>query len=172
MFDTLPGLFIGIAVSLLLLSYRASRPYVATLGRTPGADGHYRDVDRHPDARVPDHVVVLRVESGLYFANADNVRAHVLQAASADGVRAVVLDAETIPFVDVTASQMLADLAEELQQRGKQLLIARDIGQVRDVLTHVVESPALQHVYPTVAAAVDAAGGGRPRPTRRRRRDP
>ena len=31
-FDTLPGLFIGIGVSLLLLLYRASRPYVATLG--------------------------------------------------------------------------------------------------------------------------------------------
>ena len=126
----------------------------------------------HTDARVSDHVVVLRVESGLYFANADNVRAHVLQAASADGVRAIVLDAETIPFIDVTASQMLAELAEELQQRGKQLLIARDVGQLRDVLTHVVDSPALEHVYPTVAAPVDAAGGGRPRRTRRRRIEP
>ena len=28
-FGTLPGLFIGIGVSLLLLVYRASRPYVA-----------------------------------------------------------------------------------------------------------------------------------------------
>ena len=64
-FDTLPGLFIGITVSLLLLIYRASGPYVATLGRTPGADGHYRDIDRHPDARIPDHIVVLRVDSGL-----------------------------------------------------------------------------------------------------------
>ena len=35
-FDTLPGLFIGIAVSLLLLVYRASRPYVAMLGLEPG----------------------------------------------------------------------------------------------------------------------------------------
>jgi SulP family sulfate permease len=114
---------------------------------------------------------VLRIESGLYFANADNVRAHVLQAASADGVRAVVLDAETIPFIDVTASQMLADLGEELAQRGTQLVIARDVGQVRDVLRHVVDSPALERVYPTVTAAVDAVTGGPTRPTRRRRRD-
>src|SRR5271154_4170759 len=42
-FDTLPGLFIGIAVSLLLLVYRASRPYTATLGRVPGSDGRYSD---------------------------------------------------------------------------------------------------------------------------------
>lgn len=35
-FDTLPGLFIGISLSLLLLLYRASKPYVATLGELNG----------------------------------------------------------------------------------------------------------------------------------------
>ena len=159
LFDTLPGLFIGITVSLLLLIYRASRPYVAILGRTPGPDGHYGDIDRHPDAQIPDHIAVLRVESGLYFANADAVRAKILQAAGKDGIRAVVLDAETIPFIDVTASRMLADIADELHHRHVQLLVARDVGQVRDVLRHVVDSPALQHVYPTVQAAVDAVPG-------------
>ena len=33
LFDTLPGLVIGIIVSLLLLLYRASKPHVAELGR-------------------------------------------------------------------------------------------------------------------------------------------
>ena len=155
--DTLPGLFIGIAVSLLLLIYRASRPYVATLGKTPGPDGHYRDVDRHPDAQVPDHIVVLRVESGLYFANADSVRARILQAAAADQIRAVIIDAETIPLIDVTAARMLAELVDELRQREVRLLIARDIGQVRDVLSRTTESSGLTQVYPTIQAAVNAA---------------
>ena len=35
-FDTLPGLFIGIGVSIVLLVYRASRPHIAMLGRDPG----------------------------------------------------------------------------------------------------------------------------------------
>ena len=52
-FDTLPGLFIGIAVSLLLLLlYRASRPHVAVLGQAPGADGHYGDILRRRDHPV------------------------------------------------------------------------------------------------------------------------
>ncbi len=38
-FDTLPGLFIGIGVALLLLLYRASRPYVAELGELRGEAG-------------------------------------------------------------------------------------------------------------------------------------
>ncbi|MFZ0043666.1 MAG: SulP family inorganic anion transporter [Solirubrobacteraceae bacterium] len=156
-FDTLPGLFIGITVSLLLLIYRASRPYIATLGKTPGPDGHYRDIDRHPDAHPADHVAVLRVESGLYFANVDAVRTQILKAAAADEIRAVVLDAETIPFIDVTASSMLRDLSDELRHQDVKLLIARDIGQVRDMLRHVVDDPALDEVYPTVQAAVDAA---------------
>jgi MFS superfamily sulfate permease-like transporter len=53
-FDTLPGLFIGITASLLLLIYRASRPYVATLGKTPGGDGplpRHRPPPRRPRPR-------------------------------------------------------------------------------------------------------------------------
>jgi SulP family sulfate permease len=177
-FDTLPGLFIGIAVSLLLLVYRASRPYVATLGREPesgsepepgrdrrtspgsgpAAGARYSDIDRHPDNIVDEHVAVLRVESGLYFANADPVRNRILAAATAEGVAAVVLDAETIPFIDVTSARMLAALEEQLRDRGVRLLIARDVGQVRDVLRSVTDDPALAHVYPSVRAAVAAAG--------------
>ena len=156
-FDTLPGLFIGIGVSLLLLIYRASRPYVAVLGREPGPEGRYSDIDRHPDNELPAHVVVLRIESGLYFANTDAIRTRILHASQADGVRAVVIDAETVPFLDVTAARMLAALDEDLSQRGVRLLLARDVGQVRDVLRHAVDDAALTETYPSVQAAVDAA---------------
>ncbi len=125
-FDTLPGLFIGIAMSLLLLLYRASRPYTATLGRVPGSD-QYGDIRRHPENRRPD------------------------------GVHPVVLDAETIPFVDVTAAKMLDELAGDLRRRGVTLLVARDIGEVRDILGEAASDPALQRVYPSVQAAVEAA---------------
>lgn len=156
-FDTLPGLFIGISVSLLLLVYRASRPYVATLGREPGPHGRYSDVERHPGNEVPSHVAVLRIESGLYFANADAVRARVLHAAQAANIRAVVIDAETVPFVDVTAARMLAALDDELRRRHIELFIARDVGQVRDILRHTIDDAALTRVYPSVQAAVDEA---------------
>ncbi len=155
-FDTLPGLFIGIGISLLLLIYRASRPYIATLGREPGPDGRYSDIDRHPDNELPSHVAVLRIESSLYFANADAVRARIMHAAERDGITAVILDAETIPFIDVTAARMLATLAEDLDRHDVRLLLARDIGQVRDILHSIIDNPAITHFYPTVQAAVAA----------------
>jgi sulfate permease, SulP family len=88
-FDTLPGLFIGIGVSVMLLLYRASRPNIAVLGQT-GADGAFEDVERNSNAAAVPGVVILRVESGLFFANADMVRESISAKAAAPNVNAVV----------------------------------------------------------------------------------
>ena len=114
-FDTLPGLFIGIAMSLVLLLYRASRPNIAVLGRTP--DGRWVDLEREDDAKPQPGVAVLRVEAGLFFANADHVRDAIRAHASEDGVKAVVLDAETVPDIDVTAAEMLLAAARRPRAR-------------------------------------------------------
>ena len=155
-FETLPGLFIGIGASLVLLIYRASRPYVAVLGRTPGPEGAYRDISRHHDAIRSEGIVILRIESGLYFANADTVRSQILDAGLAEGVRAVILDAETMPFVDVTAGRMLVATHEELRTHGVRLVLARDVGQVRDVLRCITQEGDLTTSYPKIDAAVEA----------------
>jgi MFS superfamily sulfate permease-like transporter len=66
-----------------------------------------------------------------------------------------VLDAESMPFVDVTAVKMLAEVSDELERRGVKLLIARDVGQVRDVVRGAGEGPSLR-LYPTVQAAIES----------------
>ena len=158
-FDTLPGLFIGIGISVLLLVYRASRPNVAVLGRTAGPDPAWVDLARHPAAEQAPGVEVVRVEAGLFFANADHVRARIRRIAESADPRAVVLDAETTPSIDVTAAQMLADLAQNLRRQGTRLLVARDVGQVRDVLQRAEVPGIVVGVHPTVDAAVEAALG-------------
>ena len=153
-FDTLPGLFIGIAVSLLLLVYRSSRPNIAELGRLPSGPEQWNDLARHPENVTVDGVVVLRPEGALFFADADHVRAQVRSRAARPGVRAIVLDLETVPSVDVTAADMLLTLHAELDHAGVRLFVARDIGQVRDVLRR---RGAEQRVFATVGEAVAAA---------------
>ena len=72
-------------------------------------------------------------------------------------MHAVVLDCETIPFVDVTAARMLGEVTADLQRTGVRLVIARDIGQVRDVFA-VAEGPGGPGEYfRTVQEAVDFA---------------
>jgi high affinity sulfate transporter 1 len=156
-FDILPGLFIGIAVSLLLLIYRASRPQVATLVRTTptvGDEGRWVDASTHPELAQRDDILVVRVESGLFFANADHVRQQIRDRITASTV-AVVIDAETTPAVDVSATDMLIALAAELRRRDIALLVAHGIGQIRDVLRHAGrDDDVLQTVYRTVDDAI------------------
>jgi high affinity sulfate transporter 1 len=155
-FDTLPGLVIGIGCSLLLLVYRASSPNVAELARTPDEPYRWTDVVRSPGDQREPGIVVLRVEAGLFFANADHVRQAVRAAAAREGTQAVILDAETVPFIDVTAAEMLATLAEELDRQGVALLLAHDLGEVRDTLrqTGVRGELGPHRVFPTIDEAV------------------
>jgi sulfate permease, SulP family len=103
-------------------------------------------------------VVVARVEGGPFFANTDTVRDALRADASRPGTKAVVLDAETVPYVDVTAVRMLVELADTLQSSGVRLAIAHDVGQVRDLVGEEPGTTSIP-VYPTVEAAVQALGG-------------
>lgn len=96
------------------------------------------------------------MESGIFFANADNVRAAILDVV-ADDTRIVVLDAETSPFVDVSAVDMLIELAERLDRRGVALRIARDVAQFRAALEAADRSGRVP-VYRSVHDAVADSG--------------
>jgi anti-anti-sigma regulatory factor len=83
------------------------------------------------------------------------VRVTIHQAVGSGGVRAVVLDCETVPFVDVTAARMLDELTADLHRRGVRLVVARGVGQVRDVLASSGDE-AVPLYFPSVRAAVGA----------------
>ncbi|MFC9518636.1 SulP family inorganic anion transporter [Nocardiaceae bacterium NPDC056970] len=152
-FDTLPGLVIGIGVSMLLLLYRASRPHVAPLAKQ---DTLWVDAERHPELPTRPDVLVVRVEAGLFFANSDHVKSRIEELCT-DRTRMVVLDAETSPYVDVTAAEMLVQLRNTLSKKGIALRVARDVGQFRDTLRKSAEEGAAVGVYPTVADALAGA---------------
>ncbi|MFF0282499.1 SulP family inorganic anion transporter [Rhodococcus aetherivorans] len=154
-FDILPGLFLGVAVSVLLLLFRASRPHVAELGRTPDKS-RWVDLQRHPDALTEPGIVVLRPESGLIYANADNVAAAV-RGHVHDDTRAVVLDTAAVPGIDITAVEMLDRLYADLEHHHIRLLFAGEIGQVRDLLSATGIASVVTDAHSTVDAAVTAA---------------
>jgi anti-anti-sigma factor len=72
------------------------------------------------------------------------------------GVRAIILDAETIPFVDISAVNTLAGVTADLKASGVDLVLAHDIGQVRDLFRVAGADHLVDNVYPTVQLAVDA----------------
>ncbi|WP_265523599.1 SulP family inorganic anion transporter [Oerskovia flava] len=161
-FDTLPGLVIGVLLSLFLLLSRASRPHVALLART--TDGRWVDAERRAalgadgGTSIPG-VLVVRVESGLFFANADTVRSRVRDMVADGRPHLVVLDTETVPFVDVDAAGMLATLRTDLARQGATLVLARNVGQVRDELRSAVAADERPEIYPDVESAIAAHRG-------------
>jgi MFS superfamily sulfate permease-like transporter len=129
---------------------------VSELARSPGDPHRWTDLARNPDdERVPG-IVVLRVEAGLFFANADYVRTGVRQAAARKGTRAVVLDAQTVAFIDVTAADMLATLSEELARLASRWWSRTTSARCA---THCARRPRDSigsRTYATVDAAIEA----------------
>jgi anti-anti-sigma factor len=126
------------------------------LGEIPGSGGQWADTAHHPEDQTVPGVTVLRVESGLFFGNADHVH-DTISAAAADGIRAVVLDCETMPSIDVTAARMISQLTADLAKRGVRLVLAGEIGQVRDMLTAVAGHDGTPEYHRTVQEAVASA---------------
>ena len=133
-FGILKGVLLAAIFSILLLLRRASHPKIAVLGKLPGSDG-FADSARYPDCETIPHVLVLRVEAGLFYFNAQNVKNEVLEQARRQGVvELVVIDLSTSANIDLAGVRMLRELDEQVAQGGASLMLAEVHGDVRDLL--------------------------------------
>jgi high affinity sulfate transporter 1 len=182
--DVLAGLLIAVLLSLLLLLYGASRPYLAVLGRLPGDRAVYVDIARHDDAGPIAGLLLVRLDAPLYFFNATVARAQVLDLVRerSDGVRTIIVDLGATNDLDVTTTDMLDQLLTDLEDRGVELALAKAKSSVRDRLdrTGLTERIGPDRIHLSMVAAVDAerarlagdGGGssmGSPAPVRRAR---
>jgi len=151
---------LAVLLSVAFLLYRASRPYIAALGRMPGLGSTYGDLARHPDAAPVDGLVIARLDAPLYFFNANVAQAQILDLviAPVPRPRAVLLDLGATADLDVTTGDMLATLVDDLQEHGVTLLLAQVKGPVRDRLrrTGLMERIGEANVHLSVAAGVVA----------------
>jgi SulP family sulfate permease len=152
------GIGVGVALSLLVMIYRSTRPHAAVLGRLPDT-GEYRNVSRFAKLEVRPEVLVLRYDSQLYFANTAHFVDTVRQAVAAKGpeLRLLVLDASSISYIDATALQALQELLGDLRRQGVDLYLAEAIGPVRDFLrrTEFIELAGPDHFFLDVQSAID-----------------
>jgi MFS superfamily sulfate permease-like transporter len=130
----LAGLVLAVLLSVTLLLYRASRPHIAALGQLPGERATFGDLDRHPDARQVPRLVMIRLDAPLYFFNANVARTQILQLvdASRPAPHGVLIDMSATADLDVTATDMLAELFGSLRDRSIEVLLAQVKGSVRD----------------------------------------
>jgi SulP family sulfate permease len=157
--DVMIGLSIAVLLSLVMLLYRASRPYIAVLGKRPGASGQFFDVSRHTDAELVPGLAILRLDAPLYFFNANVARTQILARTQVDPLpQAILLDLGASADLDIGTSDMLQALISDLRNDNIDLLFAQVRGSVRDRmhLTGLLEHIGEDHIYRTVDAAVQA----------------
>ena len=89
----LQGIALGVVLSLLLLTYRASHPEGAVLGQLPGTEA-YRDVERHHKALTFPGMLIWRVGGDMFFASIGHVVGGLMikLAVSRPPVKHVLLD--------------------------------------------------------------------------------
>jgi SulP family sulfate permease len=127
------GVASGVVLSILLHLWKTSRPHVAEVGRVPGTE-HFRNVLRHEVETAP-HLVTLRVDESLYFANArfleDLIQARVTDGS---GVTDVVLMMSAVNEVDFSALESLEAINARLTDMGVRLHFSEVKGPVMDRL--------------------------------------
>jgi high affinity sulfate transporter 1 len=156
--DVLTGLLIAVFLSLVIILYRASRPYEAVLGKVPGEVPTFGDIARHPEnLRVPG-LLIVRLDAPLYFLNANVARGQILDlvASSEPAPVAVLFDLGASADLDIASLDMLKGLVAELDEMGVDMLLAQVRGGVRDRLRQasLMAEIGEDRIYLSVAAAV------------------
>lgn len=159
LFGVLPGVALGVVLSLALLILRASSPNSAVLGREPGGT-RFADVTNNPDYETVPGLLVYRFDAPLVFPNADRFASELrdLVATATPPVRCVVIDFEAIYDVDTTASDRFTELVKEFQRDGVRLMLARVHAPVCEFLRRdgIVELIGDESFYHRVLDAVAA----------------
>ena len=155
----LQGVLVAVALSVLDLLYRVTRPHDGILGYVPGVPGMH-DVDDYADAKPVPGLVVYRYDSPLFFANAQDFTRRALAAidSSPTPTRWFLLNAEANIAVDLTAVDTLEALRQQVERRGIIFAMARVKQDLRDDLQRagLIDRLGESRIFMTLPTAVNA----------------
>ena len=161
--DVLQGMLLGLICSVLLMVYKSSRPHISSLGRVPGVHGAFSDLSRHPDSLPVPGVLILRLNTPMYYANALSVRDRikVLVEEAEPAPHAVVLDLAGQDRLDITSADALTGLVKEVQSRDARVYAAEVHAPVINFArkTGLLDVIGEDHIFPTIEMALHALEG-------------
>lgn len=131
----LPGILLGVVLSLLGVLAEIVRPQDALLGRREGSTTMH-DVGDDDAAETILGLVVYRFYGPLIFANVrffiDRIEGFIAQEQCP--VRQVILDARAIPSIDITATERLREYVARLRTRGIEFIVVKAHLPLREAL--------------------------------------
>lgn len=151
------GILVGAGLAILLYLYRTMRPRVAILGRFP--DGTLRDIKVHPDLPTSKHVVAMRFDGSLYFANIAFFEDTVLEAvADHPDAKYVLIVADAVNQLDASGEEVVHHLVERLREGKVEVVFSGLKKQVLDVMraTGLFELIGQRNIFATEDQALTA----------------
>jgi sulfate permease, SulP family len=132
-----PGILVGVSISLLGLITRISNPPDAVLRAAPS--GIFHDMGGEANGYTIPGLIAYRFYAPLLFSNCGHFvkRVRELVAASPAPVRWFVIDAQAITLIDLTASEALRGLKQELEKQGIALKFAHANRPLRETLQRI-----------------------------------
>lgn len=132
------GIGVSVAMSLLAMIYRSTKPHFAVLGQMPNSK-EYRNINRFDNLKVKDDILVFRYDADIYFANTSHFIDSITKEVDNKGsnLKLVVLHGGSISHIDSTAYQALSELVEELHKQGISIYFTYIKGPTRDFFQRV-----------------------------------
>jgi SulP family sulfate permease len=133
-FGPVQGLLMGLAFSLGVFIWRSAYPHIAELGYLE-TDDVFRNVKRFQETITYPHVLILRIDAPLYFANMkfleDRLHRAVIEKPE---LRWIVLDLSDVSDIDAVAIHTLEHIMATYKERGIDFAFTDMIGPVHDLV--------------------------------------
>ncbi|XP_042492645.1 sulfate transporter 1.3-like [Macadamia integrifolia] len=96
------GLLIAVCLSFAKILLQVTRPRIAILGNIPRSTV-YRSIDQYPEASKVPGVLIVRVDSAIYFSNSNYVRERILRWLTDEDA---LLNGENLPRIEFLIFEM------------------------------------------------------------------
>ncbi|XP_031272995.1 sulfate transporter 1.3-like isoform X2 [Pistacia vera] len=161
------GLLIAVSISFAKILLQVTRPRTALLGKVPRTTV-YRNIQQYPNAAKVPGVLIVRVDSAIYFSNSNYIRERILRwltdeeeqnkAVNEQKVEYLIVEMSPVTDIDTSGIHALEDLHKSLEKRGVQLVLANPGPVVIDKLhaSHFANIIGEDKIFLTVADAVSS----------------
>lgn len=161
------GLVIAVALSLLRVLLFVARPKTLVLGNIPNSMA-YRSIDQYPGAINVPGILILRIDSPIYFANASYLRERIsrwideeedrLKCSKDVELQHVILDMSAVGTIDASGIGMLEEVKKSMDRRCLQLVLANPGSEIMKKLdrSKLIDTVGREWIFLTVAEAVCA----------------
>ncbi|KAG4147585.1 hypothetical protein ERO13_D05G231800v2 [Gossypium hirsutum] len=127
------GLLIAVIISFAKILLQVTRPRTAILGKLPGTTV-YRNIQQYPEATKVPGILIVRVDSAIYFSNSSYVRERILRwlmdeeeqvkAECQSTIQFLIIEMSPVTDIDTSGIHALEELHSSLQKKNIQLILA------------------------------------------------